>query len=1321
MAPPEPARPRPRRFPPPATPAQLDCAVLEPRVLLSVSPLVVESPQADGQPGPADDAVAAAAHSPFEASTDIGAAPADRLDATTAPSSEPTVGPIDDHSPPSRLELVLIDTAVEHYAQLVDDLVSQGDGWRRLEVVLLDAYSDGIDQITAALGGYSQVDAVHVISHGASGALRVGDTWLTAATLSTYADRIESWNASLAAGADLLLYGCDLAGGPEGRALLDALHAMTGVDVAASTNATGAGRLGGDWQLEVLLGQVETAVAVSSATQQEWQSLLAVVTVNTTSDEDDGDTSSIAALIAAPGLDGVISLREAISAANNNVGPDAIVFNIGGGGHQTIQVLAALPAITGDLTLDATTQTGYAGIPLIELDGSLAGAGADGLRISGGNTIIRGFAINRFAGHGVSITAAGGNIIESNYIGTDVTGLIDLGNGGAGIVVDGNGNIIRNNLISGNDGHGIQLAAGASNNTIRGNLIGTDATGTGALGNLGDGIRLGAGASGSIIGGTAAGQGNTIAFNTGGGIVLEGSAGTGNAIRRNVIFENSQLGIDLGADGVTLNDGDDSDGGANSLQNFPVLSAASTTAGDITITGTLQSTPATNFVIEFFASPAADPTGYGEGRVYLGSKGVSTDGSGTAAINATLAVVVPDGWAITATATNLASGNTSEFSGNVTATAAGNSAPTSSDYTVSTVEDVAYTFSVADFSYFDPDGDPFQQIRITSLASAGSLELAGVPVGLNQVVLASAVALGDLRFVPAVDEAGTAYASFRYEVHDGTQYSTSSYTVTVDVTPVNDQPPVAASHSLTVAEGGTAGEADLDAGTNLLDGVTDPDLPLDAHTLDTTPVAGPAHGTLLLFADGRFQYTHDGSENFSDAFTFRVWDAAGHSSTATVTITVTPVNDQPPVAASHSLTVAEGGTASEADLDAGTNLLDGVTDPDLPLDAHTLDTTPVAGPAHGSLVLQADGRFLYTHDGSENFSDAFTFRVWDAGGQGATATVAITVTPVDDPPVGLADSYMTTESTPLIVSLAAGVLANDVDPEGASLTAVLASLPSNGWLALAADGSFSYVPAAGFVGIDTFSYTAHSGTWWSAAISVDITVVSSRIGPSPDARRYEPVDGLVVPGHGEEAGAGIGPATRAASDEQAAAQGAPKAIEAGGNQGRGIPVGRGVVARETARAAYPRDLVGIQPGVRSQEDLWNIELVSPPDLGGSTPEADGEGFDYLALMAEDGTLVYELDGFRLQVFERYRFPVLLVAGTLAGTLGLTVGYVAWTIRGGHLLASILAQMPAWRLIDPLPVLEYPVPAAGEPKDRDEETLQSIVEAEGEHEHDASYG
>jgi len=240
------------------------------------------------------------------------------------------------------------------------------------------------------------------------------------------------------------------------------------------------------------------------------------------------------------------------------------------------------------------------------------------------------------------------------------------------------------------------------------------------------------------------------------------------------------------------------------------------------------------------------------------------------------------------------------------------------------------------------------------------------------------------------------------------------------ITPINDNDPVATDDVAdAVTEGGTVTTVD-DGQSSLLHNDTDADLPFDTLTVNTTPLSAPLHASAFtLSEDGSFSYTHDGSENFSDSFTYEVSDAAAHTAQATVTITITPVNDNEPLADADSFTVAEGATATAANLDAGSSLLDGDTDADLPNDTLTVNTTPVSAPLHASaFTLSEDGSFSYTHDGTENLSDSFTYEVSDAAAHTSQATVTVTITPVNDAPVITAQGTLTTaEETDLAITL----------------------------------------------------------------------------------------------------------------------------------------------------------------------------------------------------------------------------------------------------------------------------------------------------------------
>jgi hypothetical protein len=251
-------------------------------------------------------------------------------------------------------------------------------------------------------------------------------------------------------------------------------------------------------------------------------------------------------------------------------------------------------------------------------------------------------------------------LVQGNFVGTDAAGTAALANRAAGIsiqksvrvTVGGNSPAVRN-LVSGNAGAGIELAFEAEGARILGNAIGVDAVGVERLGNA-IGVLVRDGARRNQIGGDSATEGNRIAFNSGAGVEVQFSAGPGNTIRGNAIYENGGLGIDLGGDGVT-EDPPGSAAGLGTFAAFPVL----TRATPYSVEGTLDAAPSADYTIELFASPRCDPSGYGEGEAMIALTTFSTDPAGHAEFGVSL--TAPPGQQITATTTD-AAGNTSEFS-----------------------------------------------------------------------------------------------------------------------------------------------------------------------------------------------------------------------------------------------------------------------------------------------------------------------------------------------------------------------------------------------------------------------------------------------------------------------------------------------------------------------------------------------------------------------------------------------------------------------------------------------------------------------------------
>ncbi|MEA2416664.1 MAG: hypothetical protein QOI58_3321 [Thermoanaerobaculia bacterium] len=375
----------------------------------------------------------------------------------------------------------------------------------------------------------------------------------------------------------------------------------------------------------------------------------------------------------------------------------------------------------------------------------------------------------------------------------------------------------------------------------------------------------------------------------------------------------------------------------------------------------------------------------------------------------------------------------------------------------------------------DPDGDPITAVLVSGPAHASSF-------ALN--------ANGSFTYVH--DGSETTSDSFTYRASDGSATSNIA-TVSINVTPVNDVP-VANNDTATVAEGGTINMA----APGVLANDTDPDGP---SALTAILVSGPAHASsFVLNPNGSYTYIHDGSETISDSFTYKASDGVATSNTATVSITITPVNDAP-VANNDTYSVAEGGTLNQS--------APGVLGNDTDADSPTLTAVLVSGPAHAaSFTLNANGSFSYVHDGSETLSDSFTYRANDGSLNSNVATVNITVTPVNDAPVAVNDGpYNVPEGGTLNIA-SPGVLANDTDVDSPTLTAVLVSGPAHASsFALNANGSFTYVHDGSETLTDSFTYMANDGSLNSNVATVSITITPVNDAPVAANDAYSVAEG----------------------------------------------------------------------------------------------------------------------------------------------------------------------------------------------------------------------
>ena len=259
--------------------------------------------------------------------------------------------------------------------------------------------------------------------------------------------------------------------------------------------------------------------------------------------------------------------------------------------------------------------------------------------------------------------------------------------------------------------------------------------------------------------------------------------------------------------------------------------------------------------------------------------------------------------------------------------------------------------------------------------------------------------------------------------------------------------------------------------------------------LIATMVDEPSHGTLTLNADGSFTYTPDADFFGTDTFTYIATSGSQLGNIAMVTITVNPTDD-------GATAVADAYETNE-DTTLTVNAANGVLKNDLNPDGGPLTAELVTSPAFGALTFNADGSFVYIPNNHFHGTVTFTYRVTDGTTASDPVTVTITVNSVNDVPVAVPNSYTVNEDTTLTVPVGTGLLSNDQEADGDTLTAIVATNPSHGTLTLNANGSFTYVPAANYFGTDTFTYRAKdpSGAL-SAAVTVTITITGVADAPT---------------------------------------------------------------------------------------------------------------------------------------------------------------------------------------------------------------------------------
>ena len=332
---------------------------------------------------------------------------------------------------------------------------------------------------------------------------------------------------------------------------------------------------------------------------------------------------------------------------------------------------------------------------------------------------------------------------------------------------------------------------------------------------------------------------------------------------------------------------------------------------------------------------------------------------------------------------------------------------------------------------------------------------------------------GSFTYTPSSGFQGTDTFTYRAEDASG-DYSETTVTIIVNTAPT-----------------ATADEysVDEDMTLNVLaPGVLSNDS--DNDTLTATLFSDVSHGALTLNSDGSFAYVPDLDFHGTDEFSYTASDGVAQTAETLVTITVNSVNDSP-VAVADAYTTDEDTTLSViAD--------NGVLDNDSDVDSGSIMAILVQDVAHGDLTLNSDGSFTYVPDDNFHGTDTFTYVADDGDDSSAETTVTITVNSINDEPVAVSDEYSAPGDAALVVNAASGVLANDSDVDGDALMVTMVADVDHGDLTLNSDGSFTYTPVNGFVGTDTFTYTASDGVESTGETTVTITVLDPNTFSIPE-------------------------------------------------------------------------------------------------------------------------------------------------------------------------------------------------------------------------------
>ncbi|MEX0270185.1 DUF4347 domain-containing protein [Leptolyngbyaceae cyanobacterium UHCC 1019] len=820
------------------------------------------------------------------------------LSRSSTSSAIPVGSPVGSFANVSRIAFV--DTGLSDYQTLVDGLAPN------TAVYLLNPAGDELSQISQVLAGYSNLASVSVFSHGSNGALQLGNTSLNSANLIDYAGILQSWSRFLTEDADLLFYGCDLAADATGQNFVSQIAALTGADVAASSDLTGSSALGGDWELEFATGSIETSEFLSDWAQAAYQNVLATYTVTTTNDVVDAG-------------DGVLSLREAIDQANASVGvADTIDFNLSG----TITLDSQL----GQLTLTDSAKTTINGGNAIAVSGNNAvrvfqvniGATAEfnGLTITGGratNTSTRDF-------YGGGINNLGALVVNNSTItGNTATRTGGINNGGRDSALGGNvpatltvnNSTISNNTSTSSGAIGNVGTTAINNSTVSGNSGGTNG---GAVANESGTLTLSnslltnnssSSSGGGIINGGRVNVINSTLFGnssgSGGGIFNRGRVDVFNSTISGNTATNSNASFG-GGGGIfnfsgTLNlsnsivAGNIAPIGSEIRSDFSVTSDGYNLLGDsnkTTAQALVNFTPLASDILA--TSDSLTPAALASILGPLATNGGATQTlalvAGSLAINAGSNALIPAGVTTDQRGFVRIIGGTVDIGAFEFGSSLPNTPPIATNDSFTTNEDTTLTGNVItnttpNGADSDPDNNPFTVATVN-----GSAANVGTAIFLTNGIL-TLNANGNFTYTPTANANGS--DSFTYTLSDGT-FASNTATVGLTINAVNDAPIVANPLGNQSSPEDTA--VNFTIPVNTFSDVDNSTLALSASLADNTALP-----SWLSFdsATGTFSGTPPLNFNGTLALKVTATDAGNLSAASNFNLVITSVNDAPVV------------------------------------------------------------------------------------------------------------------------------------------------------------------------------------------------------------------------------------------------------------------------------------------------------------------------------------------------------------------------------------------------------------------------------------------